>query len=134
MASRPKFGNHRSSERAIIMSQQNTLNQRAVEPCKWIAKHMGNLNLKDGSYTWQMQGFSIHLKDEHLTVTRLGNEVILDSNNATVNGSISEKQIVALEQIVQSQTQHLAKQNQLYQEQRRQQQQRKSLNKKGRSR
>jgi conjugative relaxase-like TrwC/TraI family protein len=126
MASRPKFGNHRSSERAIAMSQQNKLNERAVEPCKWLAKNAGELNLKDGSYTWQMQGFCIHLNGDRLKVTSKGDEVVLESNQSVVSGNVSAKQIEVLQKIINLEKEQQAKQ--------RVQQQHKSLNKKGRSR
>jgi conjugative relaxase-like TrwC/TraI family protein len=110
MESRPKFGNHRSSERAIAMSQQNKLNERAVEPCKWLARNAGELNLKDGSYTWQMQGFCIHLKGDRLKVTSKGDEAVLESNKTVVNGTVSAKQIEVLQKIISLEKEQLAKQ------------------------
>jgi conjugative relaxase-like TrwC/TraI family protein len=128
MASRPKFGNHRSSERAIAMSQQNKLNERAVEPCKWLAKNAGELNLKDGSYTWQMQGFSIYLKGDHLKVTRNQNEVVLESNQSVVNGSVSAKQIEVLNKLINLEKEQQAKQRvQQLQQSKKQSQSRKHL-------
>jgi conjugative relaxase-like TrwC/TraI family protein len=123
MANRPKFGNHRSSQRAIAMSQQNKLNERAVEPCKWLAKNAGELNLKDGSYTWQMQGFCIHLNGDRLKVTRNQNEVVLESNQSVVNGNVSAKQIEVLQKLVDLEKEQQAKQRvqQLNQSQKRSQ-------------
>ncbi len=107
--SRPKFGRHRTSERAIAMSQQNDRNKQAIAPCKWLAKYQGEFNVKDGSYSLQLQGYSFTLKGDHLTVTRK-EEVILDSNDAVLNGSVSTKEIETFQKIANIQKEHLAKQ------------------------
>jgi hypothetical protein len=109
MASRPSFGKHHS-ERGIAMTQQAQLNQKAVEPFKWIAKNIGKQNIKDGSYSWQEEGYAFFLKDEHLKVTRKGGELVLEVRKGGIDGSVTQKELDVFKEIIGKQSEHLTRQ------------------------
>ncbi|HEY9827947.1 MAG TPA: DUF3854 domain-containing protein, partial [Stenomitos sp.] len=124
-ASRLKLRPH--SARGGTMSEQDALNQQSVEPFKWIAKHIGEPNLADNSYTWEAQGYRFWLKGDHLKVTRKGSERVLEVKEGVVEGTVTQKEFEVFKAIILKQSEHLSRKKLAQQQPQLQQQRMRSI-------